>query len=67
MCGISNALDGSQNNMIHCAKELPDMTIAYGLEKDAAADDGSESDDPFSSDEENDSDLDQSEGDSEPE
>ena len=65
---ISNELDGSQNNMIRCAKELPDMMIAYGLEKDAAAAaDGSESDDPFSSDEENDSDLDQSEGDSEPE
>ena len=63
VCGISNALDGSQN-MIHCAKELPDMMIAYGLEKNAAADGGSESDDPFSSDEENDSDLDQSEGDS---
>ena len=67
VCGISNALDGSQNNMIRCAKELPDMMITYGLEKNAAADGGSESDDPFSSDEENDSDLDQSEGDSEPE
>ena len=67
VCGISIALDGSQNNMIRCAKELPDMMIAYGLEKNAAADGGSESDDPFSSDEENDSDLDQSEGDSEPE
>ena len=67
VCGISNALDGSQNNMIRCAKELPVMMIAYGLEKNAAADGGSESDDPFSSDEENDSDLDQSEGDSEPE
>ena len=43
------------------------MMIAYGLEKDAAADDGSESDDPFSSVEENDSNLDQSKGDSEPE
>ena len=67
VCGISNALDRSQNNMIRCAKELPDMLIAYGLEKNAAADVGSESDDPFSSDEENDSDLDRSEGDSEPE
>ena len=43
------------------------MMIAYGLEKSAAADSGSESDDPFSSDEGNDSDLNQSEGDSEPE
>ena len=37
------------------------------MAKNAATDGGSESDDPFSSDEENDSDLDQSEGDSEPE
>ena len=59
--------DGSQNNMIRCAKELPDMMIAYGLEKSAAADSGSESDDPFSSDEENDPDLGQSKGNSESE
>lgn len=52
--------------MIRCAKELPDMMIAYGLEKSTDADSGSESDDPFSSDE-NDSEVDQSESDSEPE
>ena len=67
VCGVSNVLDGSQNNMICCAKELPDMMIAYGFKKSADADSGSESDDPFSSDEENDPDVDQSEGDSEPE
>ena len=66
VCGISNALDGSQNSMICCAKELPDMMIAYGLEKSTDADSGSESDDRFSSDE-NDSEVDQSESDSEPE
>ena len=37
VCGISNALDGSQNNMIRCVKELPDMMIAHGLDKSAAA------------------------------
>ena len=52
MCGISNALDGSQNHFIRCAcaKELPDVAIAYGLEKSADTDSGSESDDPFDSD-----------------
>ena len=32
VCGISNALNGSRNNMIRCAKELPDMMIVYGQE-----------------------------------
>ena len=50
VCGISNALDGSQNHFIRCAKELPDVAIAYGLEKSADTDSGSESDDPFDSD-----------------
>ena len=45
VCGIANALDGSQNHLIHCAKELPEMTVAYGLEETA----DSESDDPFES------------------
>lgn len=64
VCGISNALDGSQNSMICCAKELPDTMITYGLEKCTDADSDSKSDDPFSSDE-NDSEVDQSESDSE--
>ena len=52
VCGISNALDGSENHMIRCAKELPDMTIAYGIEdtEDHPVDSGSESEDPFASD-----------------
>ena len=50
VCGIANALDGSQNHFIRCARELPDMTVAYGLEKSADVDSGSESDDPFDSD-----------------
>ena len=47
VCGISNALDGSQNNLIRCAKELSDMSIAYGDEESAQSE--SESDDPFGS------------------
>ena len=30
VCGISNNLDGSENALIHCAKELPAFTIPYG-------------------------------------
>ena len=48
VCGIANALDGSQNHFIRCAKELPDMTITYGLSENTT-DDESESDDPFAS------------------
>ena len=29
ICGISNALNGTQNSFIHCAKELPDMQLPY--------------------------------------
>ena len=38
--------------MIRCAKELPDMTIAYGIEtlKMILLTSGSESEDPFASD-----------------
>ena len=50
VCGISNALDGSRNHFIRCAKELSDVAIAYGLEKSVDTDSGSESDDPFDSD-----------------
>ena len=40
VCGISNSLDGSENQFICCAKELPDMQLPYGDES---------SDDPFQS------------------
>ena len=30
VCGISNNLDGSENALVHCAKELPAFTIPYG-------------------------------------
>ena len=30
VCGITNALDRSENDIIHCARELPDIQIPYG-------------------------------------
>ena len=57
VCGISNALDGSENhNMTRCAKELPDMNVAYGTEdtEDDPIDSGTESEDPFASDSDSD-------------
>ena len=29
VCGLSNALDGSENNFIRCAKDLPEFSISY--------------------------------------
>lgn len=43
VCGISNALDGSQNEVIRCARELPNLQLPYLDESD---------DDPFKSDDE---------------
>ena len=57
VCGISNALDGTQNNLIRCSKELPDMRVAYGV----TVDDGGASesgDDPFNVTEHRDSESD---------
>ena len=47
MCGISNALDDSQNDFIRCVKEFPEMSIEYGREENG--DSESESKDPFDS------------------
>ena len=47
VCGISNAMDGSENHFVRCAKELDQLKVAYGLEEDAT--DGSQDDDPFES------------------
>ena len=38
MCGLSNTLDGSENKLIHCAKEFPTLQLSYMDESD---------DDPF--------------------
>ncbi len=29
VCGISNAIDGSENQFIHCAKELPNLQLPF--------------------------------------
>ncbi len=34
MCGISNAMDGSQNHLISCSKELPNLELPYFDESD---------------------------------
>ena len=31
VCGLTNALDGTENHLIRCAKELPEFTIPYGV------------------------------------
>ena len=51
VCGITNALDGSENFFIHCAKQLPNLELPYINESD---------EDPFQSsdDDTNDSDND---------
>ena len=57
VCGISNALNGSQNHFIRCAKELPEMSVTYRLEANSESD--SDSDDPFTSGSESESEDDQ--------
>ena len=29
VCGITNALDGSENSLIRCTKELPNQQVPY--------------------------------------
>ena len=31
VCGLTNALDGTESHLIRCAKELPEFTIPYGV------------------------------------
>ena len=47
VCGISNKMDGSENPLIRCSKELQNISIAYGYE--ATKDNDSNSEDPFDS------------------
>ena len=39
VCGISNALDGSENRLIQCVKELPNFHIPYGESKEESDED----------------------------
>ena len=45
VCGITNALDGSENSLIRCAEELPGIQLPY-IDENA--------DDPFADDDFND-------------
>ena len=38
VCGISNNLDGSENHLIRCAKELPEFCIPYAACSDSESD-----------------------------
>ncbi len=56
VCGITNALDGSENHFVHCSKELPDLQVPYVDEytDDPFVSGGEESDDDYDTDESND-------------
>ena len=46
VCGVSNALDGSQNHIIRCSKELPTLSVAYSSNTETSDKDPFESSDP---------------------
>ena len=46
VCGVSNALDGSQNHIIRCAKELPTLSVTYSSSTETSDRDPFESSDP---------------------
>lgn len=54
VCGLTNKLDGSENSLIRCAKELPKLQLPY---VDEANDDLFHSDDDSDSDDGTDDDL----------
>ena len=58
VCGISNNLDGSENALVHCAKELPAFTIPYGNDDSNEDIFNSDSDNTSDSDDENEDDND---------
>ena len=39
VCGLSNALDGTENGLIRCAKELPHFNIPYGVSSEESDED----------------------------
>lgn len=49
VCGISNAIDGTENHFIHCAKELDQLKVAYRLENEEEEDADESAEDPFAS------------------
>ena len=59
VCGISSSLDGSENHLIRCAKELPEFSIPYGPSEESDEDifDDSETDSDISESKTEDSDI----------
>ena len=53
--GITNALDGSENSLIHCTKELPNLQVPYvnEAEEDPFQAENSETDETADSDSDN--------------
>ena len=47
VCGISNKLDGTQNTLIRCSKELRNLSLCYGRASKPTTENTSDSDDPF--------------------
>ena len=39
VCGLSNALDGTENGIIQCAKKLPHFKIPYGVSSEQSDED----------------------------
>ena len=39
VCGLSNALDGTENHLIRCTKELPEFSIPYGISTEESDED----------------------------
>ena len=39
VCGLSNALHGTENNLIRCAKEIPEFNIRYGVSAEESDED----------------------------
>ena len=63
-CGLSNALDGTENGLIRCAKELPDFNIPYGASSEESDEDifADTNEEDNSNDEDDEGDDDDSEG-----
>ena len=57
VCGISNNLDGFENALVHCAKELPAFTIPYGNDNSDEDIFNSDSDSTSDSDDENENEM----------
>ena len=65
VCGLSNALDGTENHLIQCAKELPEFSIPYGASTEDSDEDMFADTDKDEEDEQDEEDNEQDEEDDE--